>query len=251
MTMKAFIITGTSRGIGEAMAEQLLSTNNKLYCIARNRSKRLEGLASKRQAQLNAYSLDLSELTESSRIIEEVLCSIKQEKELEGIYLINNAGMLSPVKPIEQCHTEEIIGNVTVNLLAPMVLTSRFIDMTKELGIDKRVMNVSSGSAKYLLPSQSCYSTAKAGLDSFTKSIYLEQQHVPNPVKVTSVYPGMINTALQAEIRSTNKDQFAYVDQFIKLEQDGLLQTPEYTATKLIELLLSEQFGEVALIEQI
>ncbi|MBP1903520.1 NAD(P)-dependent dehydrogenase (short-subunit alcohol dehydrogenase family) [Paenibacillus turicensis] len=76
-------------------------------------------------------------------------------------------------------------------------------------------------------------------------------QLVPNPVKVTAVYPGMINTALQAEIRSTNKDQFAYVDQFIKLEQDGLLQTPEYTATKLIELLLSEQFGEVALVEQI
>lgn len=138
-----------------------------------------------------------------------MLSSIKQEKELEGIYLINNAGMLSPVKPIDQCQTEEIIGNMTVNLLAPMVLTSRFIDMTKELDIDKRVMNVSSGSAKYLLPSQSCYSTAKAGLDSFTKSIYLEQQLVPNPVKVTAVYPGMINTALQAEIRSTNKDQFA------------------------------------------
>lgn len=196
----------------------MLSTNNNLYCIARNSNKRLEELAIKRQAHLNTYSLDLSELAESSLIIEEMLSSIKQEKELEGIYLINNAGMLSPVKPIDQCQTEEIIGNMTVNLLAPMVLTSRFIDMTKELDIDKRVMNVSSGSAKYLLPSQSCYSTAKAGLDSFTKSIYLEQQLVPNPVKVTAVYPGMINTALQAEIRSTNKDQFAYVDQFIKLE---------------------------------
>ncbi|MNJ59217.1 Benzil reductase ((S)-benzoin forming) [compost metagenome] len=132
-----------------------------------------------------------------------------------------------------------------------MILTSRFIEMTKELDIDKRVMNVSSGSAKFLLPAQSCYSTAKAGVDSFSKSIHLEQQHASNPIKITSVYPGMINTSMQEEIRSTDKEYFPFVDQFIKLEQDGLLQTPEYTAEKLIELLLSEQFGQVPLVEQL
>lgn len=55
-------------------------------------------------------------------------------------------------------------------------------------------MNISSGSAKYLLPSQSAYSTSKAGLDSFSKSVNIEQMNKPFPVKVTAVYPGVIIT---------------------------------------------------------
>lgn len=249
--MKAYIITGTSRGIGEALAEQLLFPENSVYCISRSLNVRLEQLAAKREAKLNYYTYDLNELTGINCLMKELLSSIKLETDLEAVYLINNAGMLSPVMPIEQCDTELIIQNVTINLLAPMILTSRFIEMTRELAVDKRVLNVSSGSAKFLLPAQSCYSTAKAGVDSFSKSIHLEQQHVPHSVKIASVYPGMIDTHMQAEIRSTSKENFPYVDQFIKLEQDGMLQTAEYTAAKLLELLLSEDYGQSPLVEQL
>lgn len=116
---------------------------------------------------------------------------------------------------------------------------------------DKRILNISSASAKYLLPSQSCYSTAKAGLDSFTKSIDIEQKLVTYPAKVTAVYPGMIDTHLQSEIRSVSKDLFPYVNEFIQLSEEGKLQTPEYTAHKLIEILLSEDFGKTVVIESI
>jgi len=61
----------------------------------------------------------------------------------------------------------------------------------------------------------------------------------------------MIDTHMQAEIRSTSKENFPYVDQFIKMAQDGLLQTPENTATKLLELLLSEHYGQSPLVEQL
>ncbi|WP_169091078.1 (S)-benzoin forming benzil reductase [Paenibacillus sp. PL91] len=249
--MKAYIITGTSRGIGEALAEQLLMSENSVYCISRSVNDKLEELGATRGAKLSYYTYDLNELTGIDHLMKKIVGSIKLEEDLEAIYLINNAGMLSPVMPIEQCDTELIIQNVTINLLAPMILTSRFIEMTKELAVDKRVMNVSSGSAKFLLPAQSCYSTAKAGIDSFSKSVHLEQQHALNSVKIASVYPGMIDTHMQAEIRSTSKENFPYVDQFIKMAQDGLLQTPENTATKLLELLLSEHYGQSPLVEQL
>ncbi|REK76937.1 (S)-benzoin forming benzil reductase [Paenibacillus paeoniae] len=249
--MKAYIITGTSRGIGEAMAEQLLKSGNSVYCISRNVNVKLEEVAVTQGAQLSYHTYDLNELTGIDQLMETIIASVKQAPDLEGVYLINNAGVLSPVMPIEQCESELIIQNVTINLLAPMILTSRFIELTKELDVDKRVMNVSSGSAKFLLPAQSCYSTSKSGIDTFSRSINLEQQHASNPVKIASVYPGMIDTVMQAEIRSASKENFPYVDQFIQLAKDGLLQTPEDTATKLLDLLLSKEYGQSPLVEQL
>ncbi len=249
--MKAFIVTGTSRGIGEALAELLLHRDNIVYCISRTTNERLVKQAAQQNARLRYYPCDLSKLTDIDGLMETIIRSIKQEHSIASICVINNAGMLPPVMPIGQCETEQMIDNVSINLLAPMIITSRFIGLTKEMAVDKRMMNVSSGSAKYLLPSQSCYSTAKAGLDSFSKSIHLEQQNVPNPVKIASVYPGMIDTQMQAEIRSVSKENFPFVEQFIQLAQAGMLETAEKTAKKLLQLLLSESYGQAPLVEEL
>lgn len=79
----------------------------------------------------------------------------------------------------------------------------------------------------------------------------LEQLNKEYPAKVVSVYPGMIDTQLQAEIRSVSNETFPYVDQFIQIAQEGKLQTPEYTASKLIEILFSENFGSTVVIEEL
>ncbi len=132
-----------------------------------------------------------------------------------------------------------------------MVTTSSFIKHTKVLNKDKRIMNISSGLAKYLLPSKSCYSTSKAGLDSFSRSVSIEQADKSYPVKVVSVYPGVIDTEMQSEIRSVKKEDFPMVDQFIQLSKEGKLQTPDFTAEKLIELLFSKDFGSKTVIEDL
>ncbi|GBF76513.1 short-chain dehydrogenase [Paenibacillus sp. 598K] len=249
--MKAYIITGTSRGIGEALAEQLAEPGNRIYCIARTANDKLAELAAARNATLSHHPHDLNDLQGIPGLLGDILASIRELSDLEAVYLINNAGMLAPVMPIGQCPPDQIVANVSINLLAPMLLTARFIELTETWAVDKRILNVSSGSAKYLLPNQSCYSTAKSGLDSFTKSIHLEQQQATAPVKIASVYPGVIDTQMQAEIRSTSKQDFPYVDQFIQLEKEGLLQTPAYTAEKLLALLTSEAFGDAPLVEQL
>lgn len=46
-----------------------------------------------------------------------------------------------------------------------------------------------------------------------------------------------------------SSDLFPYVNEFIQLSEEGRLQTPEYTAHKLIEILLSEDFGKAVVIE--
>lgn len=249
--MKHIIITGTSRGIGEALANQLLDKNHHLICISRTTNQQIIDQAQERNCRIDYFNYDLTNIGGIDQLFVDIFRHLEVNSNDEAIYLINNAAMLTPVSPIEQIETEEIIENIHLNLLAPMIITSNYLKHTKNLNVDKRILNISSASAKYLLPSQSCYSTAKAGLDSFTKSIEIEQKLVVHPAKVVAVYPGMIDTKLQADIRSVSENLFPYVNEFVRLSAEGRLQTPEYTALKLIEILLSEDFGKAVVLETI
>ncbi|RXZ79505.1 (S)-benzoin forming benzil reductase [Paenibacillaceae bacterium] len=249
--MKYVMITGTSRGIGAAMAAQLMGENYHIFCIARTNNEQLLEGADMSNNRLSSYPFNLNHLGDIEQLFTEIFYEINCGPPAEAIYLINNAGMLSPVVPIERAVADSIIENVTINLLAPMIMTSNFIKQTQKFNLDKRILNISSGSAKYLMPSQSCYSTSKAAVDSFSKSVSLEQMNLPYPVKVASVYPGMIDTQMQSEIRAVSQENFPYVEQFKQLAQEGRLQTPEYTAQRLIDILLHEDFGSVAVIEEL
>ncbi|WP_244562836.1 SDR family NAD(P)-dependent oxidoreductase [Paenibacillus uliginis] len=145
----------------------MLDENHHIFCISRTSNRRLIELAKEKNNRLSYHPFDLNNLSGIDQLFEELFNTIQHESEIDAVHLINNAGMLSPVAPIELNSADCIIENVNINLLAPMIFTSNFIKHTLELNVDKRIMNISSASAKYLLPSQSCYSTSKAGLDSF------------------------------------------------------------------------------------
>lgn len=250
--MNYFIITGTSRGIGEALAEKLLDhEDNHVICISRKDNQQLVDISKNKNNNLSYFSFDLNQTDEIDHLFKQIFAVIDSESNIESISLINNAGVLTPLGPIEENNTEDIIESISINLIAPMAIVSNFIKYTNTYKINKRIMNISSASAKYLLPSQSSYSTSKAGLDSFSKSVSLEQVTKKYPVKVVSVYPGVIDTQLQTELRSANKDMFPYVEEFIQLHKQGKLQSPAYTAEKLIEVLFAEEFGEQAVIEDL
>ncbi|KOP68066.1 short-chain dehydrogenase [Bacillus sp. FJAT-18019] len=249
--MKYFIITGTSRGIGESLAARLMGENHHLICISRTVNQGLMDQAKEKNCTLDYFSYDLLNLSGIDQLFDDIFHKIQLNSNVDAIYLINNAAMLTPVSPIEHIETEQIIDNIHLNLVAPMVISSNYLKRTKHMNVDKRILNISSASAKYLLPSQSCYSTAKAGLDSFTKSIALEQELVDFPAKIAAVYPGMIDTKLQSDIRSVSLEHFPYVNEFIKLSEEGKLQSPEYTASRLTEILLNDDFGKTVILESI
>ena len=61
-----------------------------------------------------------------------------------------------------------------------------------------------------------------------------------------SLAPGVIDTAMQAEIRATPVEQFPKRQRFIDMERSGQLSTPEACATRLVDYLLSAHFGDSA-----
>ncbi|MFB5252817.1 (S)-benzoin forming benzil reductase [Bacillus mycoides] len=249
--MRYVIVTGTSQGLGEAIAAQLLEENTSIISISRRENKELTKLAEQKNSTCIFYSVDLQDVHNLETRFSEVFSSIEEDK-VSSIHLINNAGTVAPMNPIEKAESELLIMNVQINLIAPMILTSTFMKQTKDWKVDKRVINISSGAGKNPSFGWGAYCTTKAGVNMFTQCVATEEVEKEYPVKTVAFAPGVVDTNMQAQIRETNKEDFINLERFIALKEEGKLLSPEYVAKAIRNLLETENFpqGEVIRIDE-
>lgn len=246
--MKHFIITGSSRGLGESIVKQLFKANHHLHCISRNSNQMLVEIAKEENITINEYGFDLSKVEEIEELMDRIFFNIDLDK-VEEITLVNNAGIIHPIKPIDRAGVNDIISNVQVNLLAPMILSKTFIKKTEMLKIKKYIINISSGAGKRPIPSWSIYCSSKAGLDLFSRTIAEEQRTVEHPVKVLSIAPGVVDTKMQDEIRSSNVEDFSSVEQFRRYKEEGSLFSADMVAEKIISVLYNDSIENGAVLD--
>ena len=108
-------------------------------------------------------------------------------------------------------------------------------------------MNISSGAGRNAYEGWGVYCATKAAVDRFTEVLMKEQSSKDNPVKVTSIAPGIIDTDMQSVIRSSTEELFPNLDKFIDYKKTGKLSTAEDTASALISYLRSEKMGVSAI----
>jgi NAD(P)-dependent dehydrogenase (short-subunit alcohol dehydrogenase family) len=125
-----------------------------------------------------------------------------------------------------------------------MTFTARFLAATDKLGIDRRVLNISSGAGRSPIEGWSVYGASKAALDMYTKYVKAEQAQQRNPAKIASLAPGVVDTAMQAAIRSTGAAQFPPVERFRRMKKQGMLASPDETARLILDYLERPDFGE-------
>ena len=228
-----YIITGASRGIGEALAQKILQEGNRVLGISRNRSDKLKSK--------NYFDLSF-DLTDTSRIniIKDKINEIFSPENYDFVCLINNAAVVGPLGPIDKCPQTEIELHAKVNLIAPMLLTSMFIDRFSNEKMRKKVVFISSGAAFNPLPDQSIYCSSKAGINMFTQSIGLEQKNKEYGFEVNSIGPGMVDTPMQLAVRSKPSKEFAMADYFKKAFEEGKLQDPNEVAEKIYKILINK-----------
>ena len=239
--MNYYIITGTSRGLGEAIAVKLLNENNYLICISRTNNSRLIALSEERNGKLSYFEFDLNNINEIDSLIEEIFQKIDPEN-IESMNLINNAGTVTPIKAIDKLTSKEIVSSFNVNMVAPAIITSKFIAKTANYNCEKRIINISSGAAKKPYDGWSTYCSSKAGLEMLTRSVSVEQDKKEFSVKVLSFDPGIIDTDMQNEIRKSNVEDFSQLERFKEFHKKGSLLTAEFVAVKLIKLLEENSF---------
>ncbi|HOQ00469.1 MAG TPA: (S)-benzoin forming benzil reductase [Acetivibrio clariflavus] len=234
--MNYYIITGASRGLGRAIAENLLSKDNHLFCISRRMNDDVITEAGLKDCKIDYFEYDFNFIEEIDMLISTIFERINFSK-AQTVCMINNAATLNPIKPVGKYPSFEIISSMNVNLITPMLLISEFIRRTEEVSCNKMIVNISSGAGKHPYYGWGCYCSAKAALDMFTGCVGLEQSNSPNPVKIISFNPGIMDTDMQSEIRQSREEDFEQVERFIKLKEQGKLKSPDFVAKKLLELI--------------
>lgn len=241
--MKA-VVTGQARGLGAAIAEDLLSRDIAVLGISRKRNAELE---KKFPDRLEQVELDLSDTAATL----DWLAGATLQRFVSGsatVLLINNAGTVQPVGPLMTQDLAAISRAVTLNVTAPMMLASAVATVSTMATVsgatDKRILHVSSGAGRNAVAGWSVYGATKAALDHHARNVFADQ--IPG-LRICSLAPGVIDTDMQTEIRSTGVDRFPSRERFEALKRDGGLSTPADCARKLVDYLLSAQFGRTPL----
>ena len=223
--MNYYFITGTSRGIGKAIAELLLQDKeNFVTGISRTRTIS--------NPDLNHITLDLSDMNAVKNF------RFGEIKNAKRICLINNSGEIGTVLPVGKLNNDEIIKNYDLNLIAPCLLMNSFIAAYEKVIAEKIIVNVSSGAGKNPVDGWSMYCASKAGLDMFSKVADLEEKvRSHKNFRVLAIAPGVVDTDMQVHIRSASKENFSRINDFIGFKNSGQLAKPEAIAKKFIEIL--------------
>lgn len=237
------IVTGHSRGLGAAMAAQLLQPGTLLIGLARRENTALTALAKQRGAQIEQWSVDLADALPAARRLRETLAGFAPER-FERALLINNAGAITEPAPLRDTDLAALATTLRIDLEAATLLCAAFLDATRAWRGQRRVLNISSGLGRRAMAGSALYCAAKAGMDHLSRSLALEEESVPNGARVVSLAPGVIDTDMQVTIRAADQADFPPVERFRKLKADGALGSPAQVAERILAYLDRDDFGE-------
>ncbi|WP_020201440.1 MULTISPECIES: SDR family oxidoreductase [Cupriavidus] len=239
-----FIITGTSRGLGAALAQALLKPGHRLICVARNRNPELEQAAAASGVKVAWHLQDLSQAGPAAAWLGSVLDAVDEAP--ASATLILNAGMIEPIGPVAALQEATLVPHLLTNLATPMTMTAAFLARTERFGCPRKVLAISSGAARRPVEGWAAYCAGKAGLDMFVRSVNAEYAQAPaeRGVRAVALAPGVVDTSMQATIRGAD---FAQVQRFRDLKDNDQLASAEDTARRIAAYLDRPDFGSTEL----
>ena len=191
---KAALVTGSSRGIGKAIALCLAAHGADVAINYRQRSDLAEEVVSDIEAmgrKALAIKADVGDRDEADELFGKAVESLGRLD-----ILVNNAGIWQPT-PVDDLDSELLERMMSTNLKSAFYLSRRALPLMKEERWG-RVINMSSVTGVAGFPGSSVYATTKAGLIGLSKSLALEVARFG--ITVNAVVPGFIETDLISEV---------------------------------------------------
>ncbi len=165
----------------------------------------------------------------------------------ERVVFVHNAGTVLPIGPADAVDAEAYTRAVLLNSAAPQVLGRAFLRATAGLTCEKHLVMLSSGAASTAYAGWSSYNAGKAAVDHWVRTVGAEQPPLSTGAgdelepgagrraggvgcRVIAVAPGVVDTAMQGEIRAVGEDAFPAVERFRELKESGSLITAEQAA---------------------
>ncbi len=198
--MQHYVIIGASRGIGLALAAELLksSSRNTVYGLSRNESEGLAALRAKYETRLKVLPTDA---TQESSLLSSTQQILQCTTELSGVFYV--AGFLhneiwKPEKRIDDINVERSVYSFTVNTIGPMLAAKHFWRLLSHdrrsvfITVSARVGSIEDNR----LGGWYSYRASKASQNMFVKTLSIEMDRRAPNVICSAFHPGTVDTDL-------------------------------------------------------
>lgn len=234
-TSRLAFVTGTSSGIGEALAQELLRRGWSVIGAAR-RAVRFHS------ARYTHVTVDLQDVPGAIRVLESSLSPRLADAAVGRLGLVNNAAHIALLGPIEKIEPTALLEVYAVNVAVPVWLMGWFMRRGSK-AIPLRMVNVSTGAAVRPFPGLGAYATSKAALRMAGMVLAAEiEAGEPEPSRrrdatILSYEPGVVDTEMQATARSAPSELHPGVDAFKQFHAQGLLAPASAPALAIADYL--------------
>ncbi|HEH0710798.1 TPA: SDR family oxidoreductase [Staphylococcus aureus] len=214
LTDKVAVVTGAGSGIGEAMATLLHEEGAKVVLAGRNKEK-LQNVAN--QLSQDSVKVVPTDVTNKEEVDE--LIKIAQQTFGGLDIVINSAGQMLSSK-ITDYQVDEWDSMIDVNIKGTLYTAQAALPTMLEQS-SGHLINIASISGFEVTKSSTIYSATKAAVHTITQG--LEKELAKTGVKVTSISPGMVDTAITAAYNPTDRK---------KLEPQDIAEAVLYALTQ-------------------
>lgn len=219
------LITGHSRGLGAALSEEFLRTGNAVFGLSRA-ALQLE------DNNLHQVSADAAELDSLELALDQLLPSATQLD-----LAILNAGVLGPIATVRETSLSELKRVMDINVWANKVL----LDGLHRRGqLPTQIVMISSGAGIRGNLGWGAYALSKATLNMLAQ---LFAQELPG-CHVTALAPGLIDTAMQSELRTKDAHQFPSLKRLHDAAGSADMPPPKVVAGRIIACLEQLRAGD-------
>lgn len=229
MARRIAVITGVSKGLGAALASALVARGFDVVGIGRSAAPELRG---------DAFRLVVADLADAGSLpskLEPLFAGLAEERP-EAIVVVNNAATAAPAATVGAILPTQMAESFAVNIEAPVLVADAFVRAFAGVRCDRRLVNVSSGAAASAIPGAGIYCMSKAALEMLTAVTAAE--HARSGIVAITLRPGIIDTPMQAFMRSRTSGDLPSVEMFKTFHASGQLVAPQAVARKVVERLV-------------
>ena len=189
LAQKRALITGAGSGIGAGIAEAMAQAGAEVIVVDRN-ADAAAAVAAKIGGR--AFTLDVTDHAAIDALAARIAAEIGPIS-----ILVNNAGIVRRGKIEDATTREDWAATLAVNLHAPYIVTTAFLDQLK--ATQGCVINIGSIQSFVALPNSAAYTASKGGVRALTQALAIEL--APQGVRVNAIGPGLIATPLNEVAR--------------------------------------------------
>lgn len=214
------LITGGSRGLGRNAAIKLAEAGTDVVITYRSRRDEAEEVVAyirKLGRRATALQLDVSKSATFESFAAQLRATLAQDWDRENFdFLVNNAGMgiHAAFADVTEAQFDELMNT---HLKGVFFLTQKLLPLIADGG---RILNLSSGLARFALPGYSAYAAMKGGVEVLTR--YLAKELGPRRIAVNVLAPGAIETDFGGGAVRDNKELNTFIASQTALGRVGL-----------------------------